>query len=59
MVEAHLRCSEEERDVALYALLAGHPGRSLVFVNAVSAARRLGALLCLLRQPPWPSGAVL
>jgi ATP-dependent RNA helicase DDX24/MAK5 len=51
VVEAQLRCSEDERDAALYALLAAHPGRSLVFVNAVSAARRVAALLALLRLP--------
>ncbi|KAK9818992.1 hypothetical protein WJX81_001386 [Elliptochloris bilobata] len=51
VVEACIRCSEDGRDEALYYLLAAHPGRTLVFVNAVSAARRVAALLALLRLP--------
>ena len=46
-----MHCSEDGRDEALYYLLAAHPGRTLVFVNAVSAARRVAALLALLRLP--------
>lgn len=49
--EACVHCSEDGRDEALYYLLAAHPGRTLVFVNAVSAARRVAALLALLRLP--------
>ncbi len=49
--EACLHCSEEERDEVLYYLLAAHPGRTLVFVNAVSTARRVAALLKLLKMP--------
>lgn len=51
MEEACVRCSDEERDEHLYYLLAAHPGRTLVFVNAVSAARRVAALLQLLKLP--------
>ena len=35
----------------LYYLLAAHPGRTIVFVNAVSTARRVAALLKLLKMP--------
>jgi ATP-dependent RNA helicase DDX24/MAK5 len=49
--EACVHCSEDGRDEALYYLLAAHPGRTLVFVNAVSAARRVAALLALLALP--------
>jgi len=49
--EACVHCSEDGRDEALYYLLAAHPGRTLVFVNAVSAARRVAALLGLLALP--------
>ena len=49
--EACLHCSEEERDEVLYYLLAAHPGRTIVFVNAVSTARRVAALLKLLKMP--------
>ena len=51
MVEAYVSCSEEEQDSVLYYLLAQHPGRTLVFVNAVSSVRRLAALLRLLQVP--------
>jgi ATP-dependent RNA helicase DDX24/MAK5 len=46
-----MHCLESERDPHLYYLLARHPGRALVFVNAVSAVRRLAALLQLLGLP--------
>jgi superfamily II DNA/RNA helicase len=43
--------AEDEREAALYYLLARHPGRALVFVNAVSALRRVAAVLKLLGLP--------
>ena len=46
-----MHCSEEERDEVLYYMLAAHPGRTLVFVNAVSTARRVAALLRILQMP--------
>ncbi|KAL6771203.1 hypothetical protein ACKKBF_B34340 [Auxenochlorella protothecoides x Auxenochlorella symbiontica] len=49
--EAHLSCPEAERDEYLYCLLSCHPGRTIVFVNAVSAVRRLAAILKLLALP--------
>ena len=45
VVEARVACSEEERDAVLYYLLARHPGRAIVFVNAVSSLRRVAAML--------------
>ncbi len=54
VAEACVHCAEPERDARLYALLAAHPGRAAVFVNAVSAARRLAALLKLLGLPAAP-----
>ncbi|BDA45127.1 DEAD-box ATP-dependent RNA helicase 13 [Coccomyxa sp. Obi] len=51
VVEACVHCSEEERDEVLYYMLAAHPGRTLVFVNAVSTARRVAALLRILQMP--------
>lgn len=44
---------DEDREALLYYLLARHPGRALVFVNAVSSVRRLGALLQLLGLPAY------
>jgi ATP-dependent RNA helicase DDX24/MAK5 len=52
--EAVLSCPEAERDEYLYCLLAAHPGRTIVFVNAVSSVRRLAAILKLLGLPAAP-----
>eukprot|EP00887_Chlorella_sp_A99_P006649 scaffold3.g6649.t1 len=49
--EAYVACSEGERDDCLYAILARHPGRAIVFVNAISSVRRLAAILKLLGLP--------
>ena len=49
--EATLHCGDEERDELLYYILAAHPGRTLVFANAVSTARRIAALLHILKLP--------
>ncbi|KAK9864148.1 hypothetical protein WJX84_001573 [Apatococcus fuscideae] len=59
VTEAQVMCSDNGRDAALYFLLACHPGRTLVFVNAVSALRRLVALLKLLQLPVRPLHAGL
>eukprot|EP00198_Chlamydomonas_reinhardtii_P000631 XP_001689966.1 predicted protein [Chlamydomonas reinhardtii] len=53
LTEASISCLDDERDELLYYLLAAHPGRTLVFANAVSAVRRLGALLALLGLPVY------
>ena len=50
-MEACLQCSDAARDEVLYYILVQHPGRTLVFVNAISSVRRLAALLKLLRLP--------
>ena len=49
--EACLNCSDAQRDEFLYYILAQHPGRTMVFVNAISAVRRVAALLKLLGLP--------
>lgn len=49
--EACISCPEAERDEYLYCLLASHPGRTIVFVNAISAVRRLAAILKTLGLP--------
>ena len=51
VTEAQIVCSERERDAVLFLLLSKHPGRTLVFLNAISGLRRLGALLRLLGVP--------
>lgn len=52
--EAHITCPEVERDEYLYSLLVTHPGRTIVFVNAISSVRRVAALLRLLGLPAAP-----
>lgn len=54
MEEAYIECGEAERDEYLYTLLSRHPGRTLVFVNAISSVRRLGAILKMLGLPAHP-----
>ncbi|KAG1662273.1 hypothetical protein FOA52_002162 [Chlamydomonas sp. UWO 241] len=49
--ESYLNCTQEERDEVMYYLLVKHPGRTIVFVNAVSTVRRLAALLKLMGLP--------
>ena len=51
ITESFLSCPEKERDVYLYCLLVAHPGRTIVFVNAISSVRRLGAVLKVLGLP--------
>jgi Lhr-like helicase len=45
---------QDERDEALYCLLAAHPGRTIVFANAVSTIRRVAAILQQLGIPAAP-----
>lgn len=54
ITEACISCPEQERDEYLYCLLVSHPGRTIVFVNAVSSVRRLAAILKLLGLPVHP-----
>jgi len=51
VTEAYLECTEADRDERLYYLLAQHPGRTLIFANAISMVRRLAAILKLLQLP--------
>eukprot|EP00850_Spirogloea_muscicola_P016266 SM000131S26696 [mRNA] locus=s131:47238:51770:- [translate_table: standard] len=58
--EAVIECLEEEKDRTLYYVLAVHGlGRTLVFCTAISAVRRVAALLRLLQVPSWPLHAEL
>ena len=56
VTEASIACSDKERDALLFYLLTTHPGRTLVFLNAISGIRRVAALLRLLGIPAqvWP-----
>lgn len=54
VTETIMSCPEAEQDDYLYCFLASHPGRTIVFVNAISSVRRLAALLKLLSLPASP-----
>ena len=54
ITESCISCAEAERDEYLYCLLVAHPGRTIVFVNAISAVRRLAAILKILGLPVHP-----
>lgn len=43
--ENKVKCTNEERDTFLYYFLLEHPGRTVIFVNAVDAIRRLVPML--------------
>lgn len=47
-------CRKMEKDVHAYLFCATYPGRTLIFVNAISIARRLSVLLCSLNVPATP-----
>lgn len=49
--EAQIQCTDEHRDELLYYLVARHPGRTLVFANAISTVRRLAAVMGHLKVP--------
>ena len=51
VTEAYMECTEDDRDEKLYYLLTQHPGRTLIFANAISMVRRLAAILKLLQMP--------
>eukprot|EP00897_Mesotaenium_endlicherianum_P006445 jgi/Mesen1/5829/ME000297S05028 len=53
--EGHVRCMEDEKDVQLAYVLRMHAsGRTLVFCTAISAVRRVAALLALQELESWP-----
>ena len=47
----HIQCPETGRDEYLYYILSQYPGRTIIFMNAISAVRRLSALLRALGMP--------
>ena len=58
MKEYKMDCSDTNRDLHLYYFLRMYPGRTIVFVNAISSLRRLCGILQLLQvtvcRPPDP-----
>eukprot|EP00656_Telonema_subtile_P016670 TRINITY_DN18824_c0_g1_i2.p1 TRINITY_DN18824_c0_g1~~TRINITY_DN18824_c0_g1_i2.p1 ORF type:complete len:413 (+),score=152.70 TRINITY_DN18824_c0_g1_i2:92-1330(+) len=52
--EYMLQCTNEDKELNLYNFLFSHPGRTLVFVNAVSMVRRIASILQNLQLPVYP-----
>eukprot|EP01133_Synstelium_polycarpum_P013841 gene13841-16320_t len=51
--ETKIVCNLEDRDVYLYYFVDRYPGRTLVFVNSIDAARRLLPILTNLKVPVY------
>lgn len=51
ITQAKVLCTDEDKDLFLYAFLTEHPGRTLLFVNAISTTKRLLPLFKLLQVP--------
>ncbi|KAI9187989.1 ATP-dependent RNA helicase [Blastocladiella emersonii ATCC 22665] len=54
LIESRIDTSAEDKDAVLYYLLSRYPGRTLVFVNAISSIRRLVPILGHLRMAVYP-----
>ncbi|GBG72231.1 hypothetical protein CBR_g11163 [Chara braunii] len=52
--EGMIECVDTDKDTVLYYLLRMHPVRTLIFCTAISAVRRVSALLKILELPIWP-----
>ncbi|KAF0718529.1 Aste57867_1631 [Aphanomyces stellatus] len=48
---AQVECLDEHRNNVLYYFLTQYPGRTIVFLNAISGVRKLAGVLSLLRLP--------
>lgn len=51
--ETKIYCTTEEKDYYLYYILTKHPGRTLVFVNAITNLKRIVPLLNTLKLKAW------
>jgi ATP-dependent RNA helicase DDX24/MAK5 len=49
--ECAIVCENSKKDEHLYYFLCRYPGRTIVFVNAISSIRRLSSLLSILKLP--------
>jgi len=52
--ELKVDCTVHDRDHYLYYFLTEYPGRTIIFVNAISSVRRLHAILRILQLPCYP-----
>lgn len=50
---ARITVTDENKDVHLYSFLLHYPGRTLIFVNAIAALKKLQLLLSALRLPTF------
>lgn len=52
LTECKIACAFEHKDAYLYYILNRHPGRTIVFCNAIGCVQRLAQLLSLLKCRP-------
>ncbi|XP_063387952.1 ATP-dependent RNA helicase DDX24 [Cydia fagiglandana] len=52
LTECKIACAFEHKDAYLYYILKRHPGRTIVFCNAIGCVQRLAQLLSLLQCRP-------
>ncbi|XP_063369555.1 ATP-dependent RNA helicase DDX24 [Cydia amplana] len=52
LTECKIACAFEHKDAYLYYILKRHPGRTIVFCNAIGCVQRLSQLLSLLKCRP-------
>ncbi|XP_063542129.1 ATP-dependent RNA helicase DDX24 [Cydia strobilella] len=52
LTECKIACAFEHKDAYLYYILKRHPGRTIVFCNAIGCVQRLATLLSLLKCRP-------
>ncbi|XP_048001275.1 ATP-dependent RNA helicase DDX24 [Leguminivora glycinivorella] len=52
LTECRIACAFEHKDAYLYYILKRHPGRTIVFCNAIGCVQRLAQLLSLLKCRP-------
>ncbi|XP_063629455.1 uncharacterized protein LOC134800828 [Cydia splendana] len=52
LTECKIACAFEHKDAYLYYILKRHPGRTIVFCNAIGCVQRLAQLLSLLKCRP-------
>ncbi|KAI8433070.1 hypothetical protein MSG28_013928 [Choristoneura fumiferana] len=54
LTECKIACAFEHKDAYLYYVLRTHPGRTIVFCNAIGCVKRLAQLFSLLKCNPLP-----
>lgn len=51
--EMQIQCTDIDKDLYLYYILATQPGKTLVFANSIASVRRMVSLFSLFNLPIW------